>query len=400
MLQSFKQFSEQLAATADRLETSWLVDSAAVHHVIAPYRICPLGAHIDHQGGHVLGRTINTGTVLSYAPQEEPRVTLKSAEFDSVADFTIGTAVEKSHWARYAQAAALTLQQRQPLSRGIAGVVSGTLIGAGLSSSASVGLAYLSALAKVNDMTLSPAELVELDRQLENDFLGLQNGILDQSSIVYGREDAFTFIHAKEQQVTTVPDPAGTSEICWLVVYSGIPRILTNTNYNLRVGECQQAAGWLQPGAALLSEVPRAVFHEKQMHMPDPLQRRASHFFSEVERVAQGACAWAEGDFDQFGRLMNASCASSITQYQCGHDVIIGLQQIVSSTPGVYGSRFSGGGFGGCVIALAEASQAAEAAGVIMAGYREQFSGIANRAAVYLARPAGSLQQVSTNGRQ
>ncbi len=397
MLQAFKLFSDQMVCTESRLQEAWPVDPAAVNHVIAPYRICPLGAHIDHQGGHVLGRTINTGTVLSYAPQDEPRIELLSTEFDSMADFTIGVAVEKSHWSRYAQAAALALQQQQPLSKGLVGVASGTLIGAGLSSSASIGLSYLSALAAVNGITLTAAELVELDRQLENDHLGLQNGILDQSSIVYGCENSFAFIHIREQQVTLVPDPADAASVCWLVVYSGIPRILTNTDYNQRVGECRQAAQLLHTEATILSDVSPTLFRKKRLHMPESLKRRANHYFNEVERVSQGARAWQEGKFDQFGMLMNASSASSIEQYECGHEVIIALQQIVSATAGVFGSRFSGGGYGGCVIALADASVAPAAAEAIMNHYRAQFPNIASKAAVYLARPAGGLQQVGRN---
>ncbi len=90
MLQEFELFSDQLERTTAVLQAAWPVDPAAVRHVIAPYRICPLGAHIDHQGGHVLGRTINTGTVLSYAAQDEPKIRLLSTEFDNAADFNIG----------------------------------------------------------------------------------------------------------------------------------------------------------------------------------------------------------------------------------------------------------------------------------------------------------------------
>ena len=128
--------------------------------------------------------------------------------------------------------------------------------------------------------------------------------------------------------------------------------------------------------------------------MPESLNRRARHYFDEVERVAQGALAWEAGNFRQFGALMNASSSGSIEQYECGHEVIIGLQRIVSATEGVYGSRFSGGGYGGCVIALANTAQAPAAAEAIMAGYHEEFPGIANRAAVYLAHPAEGLRQV------
>jgi len=96
---------------------------------------------------------------------DEPQVALLGTEFDGMACFTIGEAAQNSHWARYAQAAALVLQQQQPLSKGLVGVASGTLIGAGLSSSASVGLAYLSGLAAVNDISLTADILVELDRK-------------------------------------------------------------------------------------------------------------------------------------------------------------------------------------------------------------------------------------------
>lgn len=394
MLQEFKLFTEQLDCTTAVLQSNWPVHPAALRHVIAPYRICPLGAHIDHQGGHVLGRTINTGTVLSYAPQDEPQIRLLSTEFDNMASFTIGEAVDNSHWARYAQAAALTLQQKQPLSKGLVGVASGTLIGAGLSSSASIGLSYLSALAELNDIPLTDADMVELDRQLENDHLGLQNGILDQSSIVYGRERSFTYIHIRDHRVTAVPDPVGADSVCWLVVYSGLPRILTDTDYNHRVAECRQAAQWLQAGANILSDVPPTLFQQVQIGMPEALSLRACHYFGEVERVSQGARAWEAGDFRRFGALMNASCRSSIEQYQCGHDVIISLQQIVSQTEGVYGSRFSGGGYGGCVIALADVTKAAAAASTIMTNYLEQFPDLTRQAAVYLVHSADGLRQL------
>ena len=399
MLQEFTLFADQLDRTTAVLHATWQVDPAAVRYVTAPYRICPLGAHIDHQGGHVLGRTINTGTVLSYAPQDEPQVALLSTDFEGMARFTIGEAAENSHWSRYAQAAALVLQQQQPLSKGLVGVASGTLIGAGLSSSASIGLAYLSALAEVNDISLTSDVLVELDRQLENDHLGLQNGILDQSSIVYGQEHSFTHIHIRERQITDVPDPANAANACWLVVYSGLPRQLTSTDYNLRVDECHQAAQWLQADAAILSDVSLSLFRQDQIGMPESLSRRASHYFDEVERVTQGTLAWEAGDFERFGGLMNASCSSSVHQYECGHEAIIGLHRIASSSDGIYGSRFSGGGYGGCVIALADASQAETAATTIIASYRERFPDLADQAAVYLAHAADGLRQVGADER-
>ncbi len=114
--------------------------------IFSPYRICPIGAHIDHQGGSVLGRTLGFGTTLDYEPIPSREIHLTSAQFGETR-FEIGDEVDASHWARYAQAAALVLGDK--LHRGLRGYVSGALVGAGLSSSASVGLAYLKALADV-----------------------------------------------------------------------------------------------------------------------------------------------------------------------------------------------------------------------------------------------------------
>jgi len=393
MWEEFPSLASQVAQTTADLQFKSQCNPAAMRHVVAPYRLCPLGAHIDHQGGHVLGRTINTGTVLSFAPLDDPQIQIQSSAFETAAHFNIGEAVDMTHWARYAQAAALALGEQRPLPKGLVGVADGALIGTGLSSSAAVGLAYLLALSLVNHISLHVDELVELDRRLENDFLGLNNGILDQSAIVYGQEHSLTHIQPGNRKITSVPDPNNVKQACWLVIYSGVPRELTKSNYNERVEECRQAAQWLKPDASVLSEVPQALFQQKQAMMPETLRRRATHFYGEVARVSQGMVAWEAGDFAQFGALMNSSCDSSIRQYECGNEAVIGLQGIVSHAPGVYGSRFSGGGYGGCVIGLVDPEQVNSAAAFILDEYREQFPALGEEAAVYWARPACGLRE-------
>ncbi len=385
MLQSFPSADEQVAAATAVLLDTFPVDSADIRQVFMPYRICPLGAHIDHQGGHVLGRTINTGTALVYVPLDKAEIQLASPNFSGSITFPIGTAVQPDHWARYAQGAALALDKNYALSRGFAGVSSGTLIGAGLSSSAAVGLAYLQALADVNDLFLGDTALVELDYQLEHAHLGLQNGILDQSSILYGQEDALVYIDTRYRQIRLVPDPPQTEGVGWLIIHSGIARELTKSGgYNKSVDECRGAAQWLSPEAIVLSDVPRNLFDDHAAKMPDHLRRRATHFFGEVDRVSDGVEAWEQNDIGRFGALMNDSCASSIYQYGSGQDEIIALHEIVSGASGVFGSRFSGGGYGGCVIGLVDRAQAEEAAAQILGAYREKFPELADKAAVYL----------------
>jgi galactokinase len=174
-----------------------------IKRIFSPYRICPIGAHIDHQGGAVLGRTINIGTDLAYEPFESNEMHIISEQFGE-AKFLLADEIDKTHWARYAQAATHVLPN---LKRGIHAHVTGSLIGSGLSSSASVGLAYLKALADVNEIELSNEDLVRLDFELENGQLGLQNGILDPLTIVHGKKNALLFMDTMPASVSPIIDP-------------------------------------------------------------------------------------------------------------------------------------------------------------------------------------------------
>ena len=133
------------------------------------------------------------------------------------------------------------------------------------------------------------------------------------------------------------------------------------SGYNVRVRECRQAAALLKEGAEKLSDVSRAEFEEMKDTMPAHLRRRAQHFFGEVERVQRGALAWKDADHELFGQLMNQSCQSSIEKYESGSEILVELFRLASDTNGIYGSRFSGGGYGGCVVALAEKGKAQSA---------------------------------------
>lgn len=299
----------------------------------------------------MLGRTINIGTTLEYEPLDTNEVHILSDHFGET-KFAIGD-LDHAHWSRYAQAAARVLD----VKRGMRAHVNGSLIGSGLSSSASVGLAFLEALADVNNIELSPERLVHLDYELEHEQLELQNGLLDPISIVHGKKNTLLFIDTITASVTPIADPL-PSGFAWIVAYSGVSRELTKSGFNVRVAECHEAASTLLPGSWKLCEVPRDLFEETKHSLPENLRKRATHFFSEVDRVEQGTRAWHEANLERFGELMNESCRSSITNYESGSDILIELHELVSGMDGVYGSRFSGGGYGGCVVALAHGASA------------------------------------------
>ncbi len=372
-----------------------------IQHVVAPYRICPLGAHIDHQGGPVLGRTINAHSVLAFSGTDRPVMTLASGNYPGSATISLKDpgAVSHDRWDRYARGAVYALARNHQLTRGLVGFVQGTLPGGGLSSSASVGLAYIVALAAVNDLSLGLPERVELDRQLENDYLGLQNGVLDQTTILYGRAACMLSINTRQRSVTVVEDPPAASEFSFVVFYSGFSRELTSTAFNQRVDECRQAASRLARLAGLgdkqqLADIPDSAWRDHGHRLPDPHRQRAQHFFSEVARVERGREAWRDGDMQQFGRLMNESCASSIESYESGSEEIIGLQNIISKTRGVLGSRFSGGGYGGCVLALVEIEAVARVQDEVRELYLSAFPEARDNFESFVAQSEGGLQLI------
>ncbi|MFK7802690.1 MAG: galactokinase family protein [Anaerolineae bacterium] len=366
----FPSLDSQIESTINGVDVA---DRSQIRVVASPYRICPIGAHVDHQGGEVLGVAIDAYTVLAFVPSGDSRVHLTSADFDGLIEFSADEPPQhQPDWGRYAYGAAFALQKMFPNQsfKGWTGHISGRVLGAGLSSSASAGVAYLMAFAKVNDLSVTQAELVELDRIIENEYLGLNNGIQDQTTIIYGRKDGIVHQDTRNRIVTSVPHPTGYENYVWLAIFSGYTRELTSSSFNDRVAECWQAAGLMQPDAKILGDVSREHHAETYDQLPAELQRRAAHYFSETDRVEQGRLAWKSGDFERFGDLMNASCQSSIYQYECGSDPLIKLHQLALDAPGVLGSRFSGGGFGGCLIALGHRDQATTALEMILEQYR------------------------------
>lgn len=395
-INTFPPLQTQIDHTAESLQNGPFhsLINGAVQTAVSPYRICPIGAHIDHQGGPVLGVAIDAYTVLSFAPTADGMVYLTSHDFDQPLSFKANAIPEKNHdWGRYGRGAVAALHQTFPghIKHGFVGHISGRLLGAGLSSSASAGVAYLLALAAVNQLNLSKPELVELDRLIENEYLGLNNGIQDQTTIVFGGSDYLIHQNTRQRIVTEMAHAQNVDDVAWLVIFSGFTRELTSSGFNDRVAECWQAAKAMAPEAAILGDVPSNIYTNQKDTLPPHLQRRAAHFFTECARVEQGAQAWSAGNFAQFGSLMNQSCHSSIHQYECGSQPLIDLHHIALNTSGVLGSRFSGGGYGGCLVALAEKTQAADAIEAILEQYRRQYpekAGVCNGWIAYSANGA------------
>jgi galacturonokinase len=316
---------------------------------------------------------------------------LASLEFPGEVRFELDApgAPQAGDWGNYARGAAQALARGgYALKRGLVGVITGPWSEGGLGSSAAVGVAYLLALEEANGLSVAAEENIILDQGIENGYLGLRNGILDQSGIVLSRVKHLTYIDCLTAAHELVPAGPGMPPWSVVLAFSGLKQALVGTDYNRRVAECQAAARILLEAAgrpeeaALLGRVRAGEYEGHKHQLPEPLRRRAAHFFSEVERVHQGVEAWRQGDLREFGRLMSASGDSSIGNYECGCPPLIELYQIMVRCPGVYGARFSGAGFRGCCLGLVESARAAAAAETIQRAYRERRPDLAAGAAV------------------
>lgn len=412
------------------------------YHIFSPYRVCPLGAHVDHQHGLVTGFAIDKGVDLWFnvcdgqkskaegqRSWSENHVHLESKTFEGTVDFDIDapSQVKEHHWGDYARGAKYALWKRFELKRGITGVIQGSLPVGGLSSSAAVLIAYVMAFAKANDITLQPFEVVKIASEAEREYIGLNNGLLDHACIALGKKNQLLFLDCDtneyrlipfggqgakvesqiavegqrskvESQRSTLDLSPQTSDLPFEIgiFFSGLTRSLVNSDYNLRVYECKTAAWNMlaytdQPlktfDKTFLRDIPKATYDKTCIAMPARFARRAEHFYSEYRRVRQGVTAWETGNLKLFGKLSFDSCESSIHNYECGSPELIAIYEIMRQLPGVYGGRFSGAGFKGACIALVDPAYKEEIQKVLTEKYLEQFPEYEKTFQVFWVKP-------------
>ncbi len=292
-----------------------------------PYRICPIGAHSDHQLGKITGLAIDKGVHIAYAPKQNGVIELTSIQFDKRAQFHVSSVPKEKQndWADYLRGATLTLAQRYPLSVGLCGVIEGTLPIGGLSSSAAVIISFLSALCKVNGIKLSESEMILTAKAAENNYVGVACGKLDQSCEVYCKKDQLLYLDTKDDSYELIPTHPDMKPYKIAIFFSGIERSLAGSKFNMRVDECRSAAYALKALAGMeygkfnetnLRDVPYEVYLQYKDRLPEAWAKRAEHWYTEFKRVEMGAKAWRNGDIELFGKLSFESGRSSIYNYE------------------------------------------------------------------------------------
>lgn len=354
------------------------VDLRAAQQLFSPYRIRPLGAHIDHQLGRVASIATNQGITVTFSPSPNRRFRARSAGFGPIADVVIGASqTAQGDWADYLRGSAAVMDE-SGFSAGLDISVTGHLGEVGLSSSAAVTLAYLRALRVAAGAPHDPARLIQWSQRVENEFLGLQSGAGDQSAICYATPGCLVDFDCRSE--TVFRHPAGQA-FHFLVVHSGHRLALASGGgFNQRVAECHAAAKAVQgllgqpetAAASYLGDFDATEYEAVAGQLSKVSRRRAEHYFTEMARVDAGCKAWAGGDLAGFGKLMSASCESSIVNYETGTPALIGLVEALWPLQGVYGARFSGAGSRGCVVALVDAAAVPE----ILPALAQYFTGL------------------------
>ncbi|MCR5433818.1 MAG: galactokinase [Bacteroidaceae bacterium] len=367
-----------------------------------PYRVCPLGAHSDHNLGKVTGLAIDKGIYLAYRAKQNGVVELCSLQFEKRAQWHVREVpkYKENDWADYLRGATLKLGERYPLVRGLSGVIQGTLPIGGLSSSAAVVLVFLKALCEVNNIKPAPRELIQCSVEAENQYVGVSSGKLDQSCEVYCRRDHLLYLDTQDDQYELIPTSPAMPPYRIAIFFSGVERTLAGSKFNMRVDECRSAAYALAAYAGMeygkfketnMRDIPREVYEKYRDRLPKPWQLRAEHWFSEFKRVEQGAEAWRRGDLETYGRLSFESGWSSINNWETGSPELKALYDIMTHTEGIYGGRFSGAGFKGCCMALIDPAYEESICKSVTEEYLRAFPLLENKFSIHICQSADGL---------
>lgn len=374
-----------------------------MYTAFTPYRVCPLGAHVDHNLGKITGFAINKGIHIAYAPKENGVIEVQSIQFDGPAQWHVEATprTKVNDWADHLRGATLALFRRYPLRRGLCAVLDGELPIGGLSSSAAVIITFLSALCRMNGIELSPEELILISKEAENKYVGVSCGKLDQSCEVYCRKDHLLYMDLLDDSYELIPRSPAMKPYRIAIFFSGLERSLAGSAFNMRVDECRSAAYALKAYAGMdygkyeetnLRDVPAEVYLRYRDRLPETWRRRAEHWYSEFDRVQRGAEAWRRGDIAEFGRLSSESGNSSIYSWETGSPELKTLYEIMMKTDGIYGGRFSGAGFKGCCMALIDPAFEESICERVMKEYGKAFPHLAGKYSAHICDSADGVK--------
>lgn len=331
----------------------------------SPGRINVIGEHTDYNGGHVFPAAISLGVYGVYGPRDDTKVRLYSGDVDGdVVEFDINdTTVEKDDrfWANYFKGMITYLREKYDnINHGFNLYIKANLpSGSGLSSSAAIEMLMGIILKDEFNLDVDRIALAKMGQRTENEFVGLNSGIMDQFACIMGKKDSAIFLDCNTLEYEYKPLALGDYEI--IIMATNKPHTLADSAYNDRVRECHDALEKLQQKLDVksLGELDNDTLDEYSYLINDETElKRARHAVSENQRTLRATKAMQDGDLEKLGRLIDASHVSLHYDYEVTGDELDTLAEASWKQPGVLGARMIGGGFGGSAIAIVKKSEA------------------------------------------
>ena len=362
------------------------------HMFRAPGRVNVIGEHTDYNDGFVMPAAIELYTWIAAAKREDRLVEAYSGNFDEriILSLDALTGPPRRHWSDFVRGVAATLEGAGHQLSGANLVIHGEVpVGAGLSSSASLAVATALALTSLSRVTLPRLDLVKLCQKAEHEYVGTRCGIMDQFITTFGAAGCALMLDCRSLAHQLLPIPA---DIRLVVCNSMVKHELAVGEYNRRRADCEIGVNLLQerlPEIHALRDVQIADLEDYREVLPATIYRRCRHVVTENQRVLAAAKVLQSGDADRFGHLMYQSHASLRDDYEVSCRELDLLVHLASSSPGVYGARMTGGGFGGCTINLVKT----DVAETFKAHIAEAYSGATGiTPEIYICEPAQGAQ--------
>jgi galactokinase len=350
---------------------------------VAPGRVNLIGEHVDYNDGFVLPAAIERWTAIAAGRRKDHLVRVLSSAMKGSVDIHLDEPLQRSQpqWANYLRGVLAGFQSRGITLPGLDLVIETTVpIGGGLSSSAALEVAMATLLEQVTGHVFNPDDKALLCQRAEHDFAGVPCGIMDQFTAVHGRLDHLLLLDCRSRQIQYVPllDPS----VALLIIDTRVHHNLVEGEYAQRRAACRSAAETL--GVASLRDLTEKELQQRKEKLSPEVFRRARHVVTEIARTVEAAEALAAANWSRVADLMCASHASLRDDYQVSCPELDFVAATANLLKGVLGCRMTGGGFGGCAVALVQAQQTEAVMNELAAAYRRHFG---HDAALFVTRP-------------
>lgn len=351
------------------------------HIALAPGRVNLLGEHVDYNDGFVLPAAINLATWIAFSPSGSETNTLIAFDLNEEAVFdlkgipskTDATGKAMADWVKYPAGMAWALSEKGLSVQGMNAVFASDVPrGASLSSSASVEMTFGIAWQALGGWTIKPMDMALIGQRAENQYVGMNCGIMDQFASACGEKDRLLLLDCRSLEYRNLPLP---SDVSIIIADTSVRRTLLGSAYNNRRKSCEEAVHLLSSkidGLKSLRDISVEEFEKYADMLPQETRLRARHVVNEIERTNQAIPLLEKGDVDSFGRLMNECHASLRDLYEVSGPELDLMARLAQVLPGCYGARQTGGGFAGCTVNLVEKEHSNDFCRILSDQYKKQ----------------------------